>query len=205
MAGFSRTIDKLDTFLSWWERLVPSSWNKAVVGVILSSAFAVWARLSDESYVVITTVAVVIGTCGVLLFTWLPLGLRKYLSPPVAVIAYSTSFSAQEVYIPIRVVNRSTHDPVFLDFYLYIPLSNGEELQVTDVAFAGVALRQRLGPGEYVLGRLHCRLTPPGDGSIPFYDKAYLRIIDQISGRSLKVGIPGIDPVDSIDKSLSVI
>jgi hypothetical protein len=210
MGWLVRVLNKLDSFISWWERLVPSSWNKAGVGVIGTYLFGYWALLAEQPPVVVATCALGVGTFFVILFTHLPPLLKKHLSPSLLVIVHPAKFSSKFsspgerqisifiVNIPIFIINRSKHDRVHLELIVYVPLSNGKKIQSPCRWFLNPNSNHNftptLGPQETTGGSIHCTLNAPPDGSSFLSERAYLHIMDHVSARSLDITIPGRFP-----------
>lgn len=199
MRRIARVLGRIDSFLSWWERLVPSSWNKALVGVVTAYLFTYWAALTEQAGVVIAACGLGAVASAVILFTYLPPLLKKSLSPPLMVVTHPSTLSSQGGALPIFVVNRSPRSRVHLEFLLHIPLSDGTEVRALLHWFPGQGFTPRLGPGESTGGRLHCTSLPQQDRGAYLYDKAYLRVVDYVSARSLTVGIPGGFPPEEFD------
>ena len=195
MGRFTRALDNFDSFLSWWERLVPSSWTKAGVGVLATYVFSYWAVFTEQPPVVIATCTLGAAASFVVLFTYLPSLLKKQLSPSLLVVIHPAKFPPSgSGQIPIFITNRSKHNRVHLEFILHIPLSNGQKAQLFCSWFPNSGFTPKLGPQESTSGYLYGIFSTPQDGSTFLFSEASLHIMEHVSARSLTIKIPGRFP-----------
>jgi hypothetical protein len=218
MRWFAWALDKLDTLLSWLERLSQVAWIKWGVTTVSLLLFNFWAGFAELHPIIHVTVILGAAAFVTLLFTYLPPLLAKITHAPFAVSVPTVLTQGDNhqynVRVYVRIINRSRKEPIILEFALYFRLADGQERWSHQPELGD--MDTQVEPQKEVEGIIAFDMGPFGDfiptvpnelhvydgtirtsASRPTNDKLngmYLHVTDRLSGRDKCVRIPGSYP-----------
>jgi len=203
MGKFGQLLDTIDSFLSWWERLVPSTWNKALVGVLTMYFLSYWSYLSEQPPVVTVTLTLVAIASTVFLFTFIPPLLRKAIRPSFEAVVSDLLRSERDIQMRISVINRSPRNRMVLEFAICLQEKSGRQVWFLDPDAQGI--NTGLGPQEKTEGMIvGGYLGKATQLDLSQDAKVFLRVADRISIRHVFFEVPGTYPPNSSQYNESI-